>query len=233
MDSRVHGWFASRCSQDEHSIKKEQRVSCEATLKNVATFVPPTSRELLGKNLLANRPAFLPAFIIVRAPNQSAQSELSWFFIGSSCCYFKSHHGFISSPFSGGFCLQVFFSTSCVPFAVMSRCLLPGGFSAWYPYPRFAPATFLAYKRQSIQSYKYHFISSRVCGQQYLLRIGAQLIPEEEIDSKGSFSKIMSRFLHNSAGVLWSLKAAEKTDDPFGFWLTRYCCPQADVLKMF
>lgn len=216
MDSRVHGWFASRCSWDEHSIKKEQGVSCEATLKNMATLVPPTSRELLRKNLLANWPAFLPALIIVQAPNQSAQSELSSFFIGSSCCYFKSHHSFISSPFSGGFCLQVFFSTSCVPSAVMFCSLLLGGVSAWYQYLPFTPATFLAYKHQNVQSYKYHFISSCVCGQQYLLRISAQLILEEEIDTKDSFSKIMPYFLHNSTGVLWSRQQRKQTL-PLGF----------------
>ncbi|XP_054689746.1 disabled homolog 1 isoform X4 [Grus americana] len=53
--------------------------------------------------------------------------------------------------------------------------------------------------------------------QQYLLRIGARPVREEEIDSKHSFSEITSRFLRNSAGVLRSLEAAQKTNTSFGF----------------
>ncbi|XP_075615406.1 disabled homolog 1 isoform X5 [Balearica regulorum gibbericeps] len=52
---------------------------------------------------------------------------------------------------------------------------------------------------------------------QYLLRIGARPVREEEIDSKHSFSEITSRFLRNSAGVLRSLEAAQKTNTSFGF----------------
>lgn len=77
MDSRVHGWLASHCSQDEHSIKA-QSVSYEATLKNMAAFFPPASRKFPRKYLLANGHAFLPALMIVlmviQTPNQTAQS---------------------------------------------------------------------------------------------------------------------------------------------------------------
>jgi len=41
MDYRVHGWFASHRSQDEHNVKKAQGVSYEPALKNMAGFFFP------------------------------------------------------------------------------------------------------------------------------------------------------------------------------------------------
>ncbi|KAM6124096.1 disabled homolog 1 isoform 2-T2 [Pterocles gutturalis] len=48
--------------------------------------------------------------------------------------------------------------------------------------------------------------------QQYLLRIVARPVLEEKIDSKHSFSELLSHFLHNSTKVLRSVKAAQKTN---------------------
>lgn len=168
MDSRVHGWLASHRSRDEHSVKKAHRV-CQlwSNAEERGSFSPPaTSRKFPRKCLLTSWHAFLPALTIVlmvpQTPNQAAQGWRSSFFMGHSCCCFKSHHSFISSAFRGSFCLQVVFSWAVQNPQLCSAVVLLGWGLSFIHRLQFQPLKF-----QTSRPVNFHLISSYAHAQQW------------------------------------------------------------------
>lgn len=127
-------------------------------------FPLPTSRKFPRKCLLTSWHAFLPVLTIVlmvpQTPNQTAQG--SSFFMGHSCCCFKSHHSFISSAFRGSFCLQVVFLQSCAKPTVMFCCCAAGGKLSLVHRLQFQ-----ALNSQTSSPINYHLIPSYVHAQQW------------------------------------------------------------------
>lgn len=191
-------------------------------------FPPPTCRKFPRKCLLTSWHDFLPALTIVlmvpQTPHQTAQGWRSSFFMGHSCCCFKSHHSFISSAFRGSFCLPVVFSWVVQNPQLCSAVVLLGGggtqpCSTWAAIPL---------KFQTSRPINYHLIPL------YVQQWGS--VHGQCWKRKWNGTSIFLNnpcFLHHSPGLPQSLKAAQKANTSCGFWLTGYLCSQADVVKMF
>lgn len=160
--------------------------------------------------------------MVPRTPNQTAQG--SSFFMGHSCCCFKSHPSFISSALLAVSVCK-WFLLSCAKPTVMFCCCAAGGNLSLVHELQFHPLNF-----QTSSPINYHLIPSYVHVQQWG-SVHGQCWRRKWIENLIFWNN--SHFLHHLAGVPRSLKAAQKANTSCGFWLTRYRCSQADVVKMF
>lgn len=235
MDPRVHGWFASHRGREEHSVKKAHRV-CQLwnNAEERGSFSPPPrSRKFPRKYLLTSWRAFLPALTIVlmvpQTPNQTAQGWRSSFFMGHSCCCFKSHHSFISSAFRGSFCLQVVFSWVVQNPQLCSAVVLLGVGGAQPCTQAAIPASEIP----NIQAYKFSF-NFFICPCP-TVRVSERPVLEEEMDSNHSFSEIIPIFFTLNWGAMFTQGS---TESKHSLWVLTHkvslfssrCCK--NVLKM-